>query len=105
MEYPFPGNVRELEHIIERGVALENTNIILPETLVMVEADHHDGKNGSHVMIPPEGVNLNEEMARIERTFIKKALEQAHHSKTKAAELLHISFDSLRYRMEKLNIE
>lgn len=105
MEYPFPGNVRELENIIERSVALESTNIILPENLVIPGTGENKKQNERDITIPPDGIDLNEEMARIERVFIKGALERSNYSKTKAAELLRISFDSLRYRMEKLNLQ
>ena len=104
MKYPFPGNVRELENIIERSVALETTNIILPENLVMPGAGGIDEDAGLSAGIPDEGINLNDELARIERLLIKKALQKANGSKTKAAKLLNISFDSLRYRLEKLDI-
>ena len=56
------------------------------------------------IELPDAGISLNEEMIRIESDFIKKALEKAEGSKTKAAELLQVSFDSLRYRIEKLDI-
>lgn len=104
MKYPFPGNVRELENIIERSVALETTNIILPENLVMPGAGRIDEDAGLSAGIPEEGVNLNDELARVERLLIKKALQKTNGSKTKAAKLLNISFDSLRYRLEKLDI-
>ena len=103
MEYPFPGNVRELENIIERSVALETTNIILPENLVMPGTGEIDEKTALSADIPEEGINLNEELARIEMLLIKKALQKANGSKTKAAKYLNISFDSLRYRLEKLD--
>ena len=104
MKYPFPGNVRELENIIERSVALETTNIILPENLVIPGAGGIDEDAGLSAGIPEEGVNLNEELTRIERLLIKKALQKTNGSKTKAAKLLNVSFDSLRYRLEKLDI-
>ncbi|MBC2696567.1 MAG: sigma-54-dependent Fis family transcriptional regulator [Desulfobacteraceae bacterium] len=105
MEYPFPGNVRELENIIERSVALETTNIILPENLIMSGAGEIDQDTVLNAGIPAEGINLNEELVRVEGLLIKKALQKANGSKTKAAKLLNISFDSLRYRLEKLDIE
>ena len=104
MEYSFPGNVRQLENIIERSVALEATNIILPENLDMPEDSGQDQDTALNASIPEEGINLNEELARVEGLLIKKALQKANGSKTKAAKLLNISFDSLRYRLEKLDI-
>ena len=104
MEYSFPGNVRQLENIIERSVALEATNIILPENLDMPEDSGQDQDAALNAVIPEGGINLNEDLARVEGLLIKKALQKANGSKTKAAKLLNISFDSLRYRLEKLDI-
>ncbi|OPY12284.1 MAG: Transcriptional regulatory protein ZraR [Syntrophus sp. PtaB.Bin001] len=105
MDYQFPGNVRELENIIERSVALENSSIVLPENLLFSRKDSA-AQNDSFKMgnIPDQGLNLNDELARFERALIEKTLEKSKGSKTKAAELLMISFDSLRYRLEKLGI-
>jgi len=103
MGHPFPGNVRELENIIERSVALETTNIILPENLVIPATGEMDEDTALSADIPEEGISLNKELARIERLLIKKALQKASGSKTKAARYLNISFDSLRYRLEKLD--
>jgi len=104
MSYPFPGNIRELENIIERSVALETSNIILPENLVLSE---NAGKTTflDDFDIPEAGMDLNDIMAKTERRLIEMALQRAGGSKTKAADLLHVSLDSLRYRIEKLNIE
>jgi len=104
MKHRFPGNVRELENIIERSVALETTNIILPENLVRSENSISDQDTIQDVDLPDEGINLNDEMAKTERQLIKKALKKTNGSKTKAAKYLNISFDSLRYRLEKLDI-
>jgi len=105
--YPFPGNVRELENIIERGVALETTNIILPENLILSGSPGRPPEAGpiSVPEIPDEGFDLNEALAAYEIALIRKALKQAGGSKTKAAKLLNVSFDSFRYRMEKLGGE
>ncbi|MBM4271206.1 MAG: sigma-54-dependent Fis family transcriptional regulator, partial [Deltaproteobacteria bacterium] len=103
MQYPFPGNVRELENIIERSVALETSNIILPENLVL-SRNPQDTYRFADYEIPEAGTNLNEEVARYEKYLIELALKKAKGSKTKAAEILHISFDSLRYRIDKLGI-
>ena len=104
MNYSFPGNIRELENIIERGVAMESSNIILPENLVL-ETAAVSGVSNYSIEISNSGLNLNEELEKIERNIIEKALVKTKGSKTKAAELLHVTFDSLRYRMDKLNIK
>jgi two-component system response regulator PilR (NtrC family) len=104
MGYRFPGNVRELENIIERSVALETSNIVLPENLVLSKNNQHGQRSLLDIELPEEGINLNDEMAKIESAFIKKALEMANGSKSKAAELLNVSLDSLRYRLEKLDL-
>jgi len=100
-EYPFPGNVRELENIIERSVALETTNIILPENLEVIAAGGVAFPSADYIEIPEEGIDLNEEVAKFERDLMKKALKKTGGSKTKAAKLLSVSIDSLRYRLEK----
>ena len=102
--YAFPGNIRELENIIERGVAMETSNIILPENLVL-SAQTNGGQNGIDLEIPDQGINLNAELEKIEKKAIEKALQKTKGSKTKAAELLHVTFDALRYRIEKLGVE
>jgi two-component system response regulator PilR (NtrC family) len=117
MDYDYPGNVRELENIIERGVALENSNIILPESLTL---SAHRRRRVDQLGEPvasyePLAINkkLQEEvfdiglekiMDRTEKELIEAALIRAENSKMRAAELLKISFRSLRYKVQKLNI-
>jgi len=97
MEYAFPGNIRELENIIERGVAMETSNIILPENLMLsTELD---------IDIPDQGIDLTAELEKIEKKTIEKALQKTKGVKIKAAELLGITSDSLKYRIEKLGVE
>jgi Response regulator containing CheY-like receiver, AAA-type ATPase, and DNA-binding domains len=103
MEYAFPGNIRELENIIERGVAMETSNIILPENLVISASA--TAMPNFDAEITDKGIDLNAEMEKIEKRIIEKALLKVKGSKTKAAELLHVTFDSLRYRIEKLGVE
>ncbi len=104
-KYPFPGNVRELENIIERSVALETTNIILPENLIMSGTSGMNQDTALNDDIPEEGIDLNEELEKFEKLLIKKAFRKANGSKTKAAKYLNISFDSIRYRIDKLDIQ
>ena len=104
MNYTFPGNIRELENIIERGVAMESSNIILPENLVLA-ANVASGVRNYEIGISDTGIDLNVELEKIEKAMIEKALLKTKGSKTKTAELLHITFDSLRYRIEKLGVE
>jgi len=105
MEYQFPGNIRELENIIERSVALETSNIILPENLVISNESSGDAEIFQMFHIPDQGVILNDILADYEKQWILKALEKARGSKTRAAELLNITFDSMRYRIDKLGLE
>ncbi|MFA4916983.1 MAG: sigma-54 dependent transcriptional regulator [Syntrophales bacterium] len=105
MDYPFPGNVRELENIIERSVAMETSNIILPENLILTRNNSREEIPAVNFDMPETGINLNEEVASYEKQLIEKALEKTRGSKTKAAELLHVSFDSLRHRLKKIDID
>jgi two-component system response regulator PilR (NtrC family) len=112
MDYDFPGNVRELENIVERGVALESSNIILPESLTL------SGQRPGHAMGTDQGAELDlgteEEVAfdlgleeyitDIEKRLIKTALSRTRNSRMKAAELLKMSFRSFRYKAKKYNI-
>ncbi|HOC60158.1 MAG TPA: sigma-54 dependent transcriptional regulator [Smithellaceae bacterium] len=104
MKYPFPGNIRELENIIERGVAMETSNIILPENLLLCANEDEAAKN-TEPDIPAEGMDLNAELERIEKRIIEKALQKTRGVKTRAAELLGVTNDSLKYRIEKLGVE
>lgn len=108
MDYDYPGNVRELENIIERGVALESSSIILPESLTL--ATHRRAER--HELIEQANDNiddvyqmgLDEFMAAKEKMIIKDALEKAGSSKMRAADLLKVSFRSLRYKIKKYEL-
>jgi two-component system response regulator PilR (NtrC family) len=112
MEYDYPGNVRELENIVERGVALESSNIILPESLTL-STYKKEGKPvvKSEAFIAVESEDdlynqgLDEVMAKLEKEMIEHALIKTDNSKIRAAELLKISFRSLRYKVQKYNIK
>ncbi|MFZ3055206.1 MAG: sigma-54 dependent transcriptional regulator [Smithella sp.] len=102
--YAFPGNIRELENIIERSVAMESSNIILPESLTL-HTEVSSGVPRFDIEIMDKGIDLNAELGKIEKIMIEKALQKTNGSKVKAAELLNVTFDSLRYRIEKLGVE
>ncbi|MFZ2398971.1 MAG: sigma-54 dependent transcriptional regulator [Smithella sp.] len=102
--YAFPGNIRELENIIERSVAMEISNIILPESLTL-HPEVSSGVPRFDIEITDKGIDLNAELGKIEKIMIEKALQKTNGSKVKAAELLNVTFDSLRYRIEKLGVE
>ena len=106
MRHEFSGNVRELENIIERAVALVDGNCInmrsLPPMLRDTESFEPDGPLALN--LPPEGVNLEGVVDQLERNLINQALDRTGGRKKDAARLLGISFRSLRYRLEKLKM-
>ncbi|MFO1207532.1 MAG: helix-turn-helix domain-containing protein [Burkholderiales bacterium] len=106
LDYSYPGNVRELENILERAVTLCIGDLVRPEDIQLRHGaanaepadDDQDDEDGT-------GEGLEGQLAHIERDAIVKALEQTRYNKTKAAELLGITFRQLRYRIKKLGIE
>jgi two-component system response regulator PilR (NtrC family) len=107
-KYDFPGNIRELENLLERSVALSTTNIILPDSLALSLHKRRwiEGFKDRRFDLDEvaRGVALDSIMEEIERAYLKKALDCSKGNKNKAAELLGISFRSLRYRLDKLGI-
>jgi two-component system, NtrC family, response regulator PilR len=103
-KYPFPGNVRELENIVERSVALETSNIVLPGSLTLsnLRTGSEPAEISQKRSLDPNGIQLDRVMAEIEKGYVKQAMEMAKGSKQRAAELLNINLRSLRYRLEKM---
>jgi two-component system response regulator PilR (NtrC family) len=104
--YDWPGNIRELENVVERAVALEPTPTILPDSLptnirgdvpMRAAAAGHDG-------LPESGFDLEAHVKEIERGYIAEALKRAGGVQVKAAELLGMSFRSFRYYVKKYNL-
>ena len=105
LNYDFPGNVRELQNIIERAVALENTPELTPQNLSSyLEQQPLMKKNLLDLEIPSEGIDLEKVVEELERNLLVKALDRTKGIKKKAAELLHINFRSMRYRLEKYGL-
>jgi two-component system response regulator PilR (NtrC family) len=111
MGYDFPGNVRELENIIERGVALETSSIILPENLSLsgrLQNRKEEAAAAAFVAAHDEEElferGLEAVVADLEKKLISHALEKADNSKTRAAEMLKVSFRSLRYKAKKYDL-
>lgn len=102
-KYSFPGNVRELENIVERSVALETSNIVLPGSLTLsnLRMGIEASGTGRKKPLDPNGIQLDEVMSEIEKSYVTEAMEMARGSKQRAAELLGINLRSLRYRLEK----
>ncbi len=105
-KYNYPGNVRELENMIERTVALEAGSTILPESLPPMVNTSSGRKMASsnEIEIGDEGLDLDKVIGQIEKELLVKAIHSAGGIKKKAAKLLHISFRSMRYRIEKYNL-
>jgi two-component system, NtrC family, response regulator PilR len=105
-DYDFPGNVRELEHIIERGVAMEASSIILPDSLTLSTYKRAQSQASSSppTTLPHRGFDLDEYLADAEKRLLQQALQQAQGVKLKAAEILGISFRSFRYRLIKYGL-
>ncbi|MFV1951319.1 MAG: sigma-54-dependent transcriptional regulator [Nitrospinota bacterium] len=102
--YNWPGNIRELRNAIERAIILENKNNILAEHLPLEIVNRNtpgtkDAK-ASFFNLPPDGISIKE----VEKDLIKQALEMMQNNQIRAAKLLHISRDTLRYRMKKFNL-
>ncbi|MEK7810798.1 MAG: sigma-54 dependent transcriptional regulator, partial [Pseudomonadota bacterium] len=99
--YDFPGNVRELENIIERAVALCSEGVITPDDLQLspletISAGDRAANGGKYP--------LTDYLDRLEREAILEALHQTHFNRTAAAKILGVTFRALRYRMDRLSI-
>jgi two-component system response regulator PilR (NtrC family) len=104
--YDFPGNIRELENMMERAVALASHDTIdvsdLPDTLTSVHASRAPAPRAD---LPDDGCNIDEVLEHTERSLLTQALERSDGVRKNAAALLGITFRSLRYRLAKLGMD
>jgi two-component system response regulator PilR (NtrC family) len=107
--YPFPGNVRELENVLERAMTLSAGGVITPENIRVRAGTRASSEpatpSAETVAVPPAGAGLESQLENIERSAIIDALEKTRYNKTAAAKRLGMSFRALRYRIKKLGIE
>jgi two-component system response regulator PilR (NtrC family) len=105
-KYDYPGNVRELENIIERTVALEVGSTILPESLPPFVQTPSGRKLASaqEIEITEDGLDLEKVVGQIEKELLIKAIHKAKGVKKNAAKLLGITFRSMRYRVDKYGL-
>ena len=105
LNYEYPGNVRELQNIIERAVALESSQELTVHNLSSYLSEQPFLRKGPiDIEIPNEGIDLEKMVEDLERTLLLKALDKTKGIKKKAAELLRINFRSMRYRLEKYGL-
>ena len=108
--YDWPGNIRELENVIERAVALERTPTILVESLpAQIRATMASGPvaigEDDAPALPSGGFDLERHVQNVERRYLAQALERAGGVQVRAAELLGMSFRSFRYYAKKYNLK
>ena len=105
VRHDWPGNIRELENVIERAVALEATPVVLPDSLPAgIRGDAVRQAAAPTDALPNTGFDLEAHVQGIERGYIAEALKRADGVQVKAAELLGMSFRSFRYYVKKYNL-
>jgi two-component system response regulator PilR (NtrC family) len=102
--YSFPGNVRELENMLERAVALAGSRVIGLGDFPQELSGNAGAPGGTLLDLPEQGCNLDEVVNEVERRLITASLERTGGVRTSAAKLLGISFRSMRYRLAKLGL-
>lgn len=101
-QYDWPGNIRELENIIERILAFESSNLISPQNLpdFLLNKKSFEHKNTE---IPDGGIDIEKKLSIIRFSYMEQAMKKTNYNMTDAAKLLNMSFRSFRYYYHKLN--
>ena len=102
--YMWHGNVRELEHTIERAVALEREDEIQPERLPEHITNYNPERIKAEFDLPDDGLNLVAHLESLEKTYVVEALRKTSGNQTKAADLLQMQVRSLRHLLDKHDI-
>lgn len=102
-EHEYTGNVRELINILQRAVTMCEGQAIMPEDLMLEQLSVQDSQSGSPDR--DQDQSLDTYIEDIEKQMLEDALKKARYNKTRAADLLGISFRSLRYKLKKFNID
>jgi DNA-binding NtrC family response regulator len=103
MSHPWPGNVRELRNVVERAMVLEESDRIQSSSLHLSSNDSALGRANVPQAAEPEAP-FQASLAEAEKSLVMKALQKANGNQTRAAVLLGITRDTLRYKMKKFNL-